>query len=102
MSQAKIVETAQTLVQRPHVKIEMETHLKTWDLGLSSIEFQLFEQATEKYWMPMGKHKTNNAEFTLPFTMESNGTQSAFILLPHLLSALEIGGIAIIDELEND
>jgi AAA15 family ATPase/GTPase len=38
----------------------------------------------------------------IPFLVESSGTQSAFVLLSRLLPALEIGGLAVIDEFEND
>ncbi|MEI2642188.1 MAG: AAA family ATPase [Candidatus Nanopelagicales bacterium] len=38
----------------------------------------------------------------LPFALESSGTQSAFVLLHHLLPALQSGGLAVIDEFEND
>jgi AAA15 family ATPase/GTPase len=38
----------------------------------------------------------------LPFNRESNGTQGAFILLSRLLPVLEHGGLAVIDEFEND
>jgi hypothetical protein len=34
--------------------------------------------------------------------MESSGTQGAFVLLSRLLDALEMGGLAVIDEFEND
>ena len=38
----------------------------------------------------------------MPFNLESNGTQGAFILLSWLLPVLEQGGLAVIDEFEND
>lgn len=41
-------------------------------------------------------------EATLHFLYESSGTQGAFVLLFRLLQALETGGLAVIDEFEND
>lgn len=38
----------------------------------------------------------------LSFERESQGTQSAFVLLHRLLPALKAGGLAVIDEFEND
>jgi AAA15 family ATPase/GTPase len=38
----------------------------------------------------------------LPFFEESSGTQSAFVLLRVILPVLENGGVAIIDEIDND
>jgi len=38
----------------------------------------------------------------LPFALESSGTQGAFVLLSRLLPVLEFGGLAVIDEFEND
>jgi AAA15 family ATPase/GTPase len=50
----------------------------------------------------MGVHKSRGQEYKLPFVFESSGTQGAFVLLHRLLNALEFGGIAVIDEFEND
>ena len=52
--------------------------------------------------MALGKHRNRSAEYRLPFAFESSGTQGAFVLLSRLLHALEIGGLAVIDELEAD
>ena len=77
------------------------------DLGLAEIdivEYQqnLSEENTESEYIPWGIHRTTNGEFKLPFYDESSGTQSAFVLLCRLLSALSKGSIAVIDELDND
>lgn len=81
--------------------------LTGWDLGLSGIDLQQVAAPTpndsnRKVWMPFGKHRNKEREFVLPFLVESSGTQSAFVLLSRLLPALEIGGLAVIDEFEND
>jgi len=86
--------------------------LSSWDLGLSGIELTEIKEFSaspsdpppdqNKKWLPFGKHQSLQKEFILPFYLESSGTQSAFVLLSRLLWALEMGGIAVIDELESD
>jgi len=85
----------------------MEYLLSAWDLGLSGVELQEFvvnnpQEPSQTVWVPFGKHKNKNTEFKLPFALESSGTQGAFVLLSRLLQTLEIGGLAVIDEFEND
>lgn len=85
----------------------MEQLLSSWDLGLSGVELHEIqinpiEAPEEKAWMPFGKHSTGNNSFNLPFHLESSGTQGAFVLLSRLLPVLEKGGVAVIDEFEND
>lgn len=82
--------------------------LSSWDLGLSDV--QMHEEETlqpdgslQKFWMPTGLHRAaSGGGFTLPFPLESSGTQSALVLLHRLLPALSTGGLAVIDEFEND
>lgn len=86
---------------------KMEKLLSAWDLGLSGIELREVSvndpQGTEqKVWVPFGRHRNKTDEFQLPFALESSGTQGAFVLLARLLETLEIGGLAVIDEFEND
>jgi uncharacterized protein len=81
--------------------------LSAWDLGLSGIDLvqiQLnpVEAPEQKSWFPFGRHVSGKDKFSLPFNMESNGTQGAFVLLSRLLPVLENGGLAVIDEFEND
>ncbi|MDR2851510.1 MAG: AAA family ATPase [Burkholderiaceae bacterium] len=86
--------------------------LRSWDLGLSNVEMHemrvpipegMSEGAPEKLWYPFGKHKLRSGQTVeLPFALESSGTQSAFVLLHHLLPVLEQGGLAVIDEFESD
>jgi hypothetical protein len=91
-------------------RARMNQLLASWDLGLTSVELhevpvsnpQGADQKAQKVWMPFGMHKSHDAEFQLPFEFESSGTQSAFVLLARLLEALENGGLAVIDEFEND
>jgi hypothetical protein len=82
--------------------------LGSWDLGLSDIQIRPFESVNSgiqarKIWFPVGIHRTSDSKsFELLFNQESSGTQGAFILLSRLLPALASGGLAVIDEFEND
>lgn len=82
--------------------------LRSWDLGLKDVEIRQLETvqpdgSKQAFWLPFGIHQTeHDTTFELPFTMESNGTQSVFVLLSRLLPALKNGGLAVIDEMEND
>ena len=82
--------------------------LSAWDLGLSDVQVRAIETALpdgkkDKFWLPYGIHRVaDGATFELPFPMESSGTQGAFMLLHRLLPVLQSGGLAVIDEFEND
>jgi len=85
----------------------MEKLLSAWDLGLSGIDLQEItvnspDGVEQKVWVPFGKHSCKGDDFRLSFALESSGTQSAFVLLARLLPTLEVGGLAVIDEFEND
>jgi predicted ATPase len=81
--------------------------LASWDLGLKDVDIREIpaaspEEPSKTVWYPFGRHKSAQSEILLPFAVESSGTQAAFVLLSHLLQTLEIGGLAVIDEFEND
>ncbi len=90
-------------LQRAH----MERLLSSWDLGLSGVDLLEVpvnnpQEPNQKVWTPFGKHQIEDKAYTLPFVYESSGTQAAFVQLSRLLYTLEMGGLAIIDEFEND
>lgn len=79
------------------------------DLGLEEVELEEMEisgggehDVEGPLYMPMGVHHSAGGSFRLPFLDESSGTQSAYVLLHRILPVLEHGGIAVIDELDND
>lgn len=82
--------------------------LSTWDLGLKDVQVREMETALpdgkkDRFWLPFGVHQTSGGQtFELPFPLESSGTQGAFMLLHRLLPVLQSGGLAVIDEFEND
>jgi AAA15 family ATPase/GTPase len=106
-SQSHLKTAAKFLYFNQELKAQVNNIMLELDLGLAEIdivEYQqnLSEENTESEYIPWGIHRTTNGEFKLPFYDESSGTQSAFVLLCRLLSALSKGSIAVIDELDND
>jgi len=98
---------AQHFAAHDEQRKRMEQLLSTWDLGLSGVELVELvisnpQDSSQKIWMPFGKHRNKTTDFKLPFALESSGTQGAFVLLSRLLQTLETGGLAVIDEFEND
>lgn len=86
----------------------MVEQLRSWDLGLSDVQFKEVtftdptNTQTTKQPFPFGVHKLGEKSVDRIFVQESSGTQGAYLLLSHLLPALETGGLAVIDELEAD
>lgn len=107
MGEHFVSSAAQYFSVHPNQCERMNQLLAAWDLGLSGVELREIptnnpQEPGQKIWMPFGKHKNRETEFSLHFSYESSGTQGAFVLLSNLLEALEVGGLAVIDEFEND
>lgn len=107
MGEQVLQTAARHFSNHPEQRERMNRLLAGWDLGLSGVELQEIlvgnpQEPGQKVWMPFGKHQSRGVEFRLPFLLESSGTQGAFVLLSRLLEALESGGLAVIDEFEND
>lgn len=107
MDSSMLFPAAEHYATNPEQEKLMGRLLSGWDFGLSGVSIREIptptpEGQTLNIWMPFGEHGTQQSKFILPFTLESSGTQSAFILLSRLLPALEMGGLAVIDEFEND
>ena len=107
ISDQAIMFAAEHFSSSPTQRLQMNSLLSEWDLGLSGVDLQEIqlnpvEAPEEKSWFPFGRHVSGTDTFSLPFYMESSGTQGAFILLSRLLPVLENGGLAVIDEFEND
>jgi predicted ATPase len=91
---------------RDDIGQKMTKLLASWDLGLTGVQVQKVQRKLDEQeittWSPHGTHRLGKREIVLPFHFESSGTQTAFILLSHLLRVLSSGGLAIIDEFESD
>lgn len=103
-----LFKAAKVCAMEPEIKGQMTELMLEIDLGLSDILIRKMERITntgetETIYMPFGVHTSSTGQsFELPFTEESSGTQSAFVLLLDLLAVLILGGIAVIDEIDND
>lgn len=107
ISDQAIMQAAEHFSAYPEQHTLMNSLLSTWDLGLSGVRLQEIQlnpvdAPEQKSWIALGEHISGSTTFRLPFNMESSGTQGAFVLLSRLLPILEEGGLAVIDEFEND
>ncbi|KQB57059.1 MULTISPECIES: ATP/GTP-binding protein [Acidovorax] len=104
----QLLTAAAHFVQSDTQRLQLVSMLRRWDLGLKDVDIRQMDSvqpdgSKQPFWVPFGIHSTSEtAGFELPFMLESNGTQSLFVLLSRLLPALERGGVVVIDELEND
>lgn len=103
-----LIEIAERFHKVPDQAKKMSEAMSRFDLGLDAVEIRemtLRDETgkEEKAFLPFGLHRTVDGQhFELPFFEESSGTQSAFVLLGSILRTLQHGGIAVIDELDND
>ncbi|KQW00450.1 ATP/GTP-binding protein [Rhizobacter sp. Root1221] len=99
---------AKLFAENEPLRAQMARLLRSWDFGLSDVVLREVTAAASEskagsVWMPFGVHETRDGKtHELAFWDESSGTQSAFVLLWRLLSALSGGGVAIIDEADSD
>lgn len=99
---------AEELVENEHLLAHLSECILDLDLGLSSVtirkeKFFDSESGEEKeVAIPYGVHESKKGSFELRFMEESSGTKSAFVLLARILPVLDQGGIAVIDEIDND
>jgi uncharacterized protein len=104
---AAVIDAAQHMAANEKHLNTASKLLATWDLGLSGVRLEKWQEQnkaenSEPFWIPFGMHNGLRGAFQLSFGQESSGTRSAFVLLSKLLPVLEQGGVAVIDELEND
>lgn len=106
-----LLESAKYFYNNESIQVKMLRIICDLDLGLSAVRLEEITKKndnnqSEKFYLPLGVHSIDNdeyhTEFYLPFHEESSGTKSAFVLLREILPILENGGIAIIDEIDND
>ncbi len=100
-------EVSEILNTNKELKEQAEKLLCEFDTGISELKFKKIwasysNNQQGEVLMPVGVHKFGDKEFELFFMHESNGTQSAFALLGYILPILHGGGIAVLDELDND
>jgi predicted ATP-dependent endonuclease of OLD family len=107
MGHDHVLDAAQRYGSDQSMTLRMSELLHAWDLGLSSVELRKqklrdSQNQEQDAFLPWGIHSAQGKKAELPFALESSGTQSAFVLLSRLLPILHSGGVAVIDELDND
>ena len=85
---------ANFLANTPDMLTRLNDDLRRVDLGLEQMRIDQTQNGPE----PMFKHDGHKIE--LPWGSESNGTKSFIRMFPLIASALEQGGVAIIDEVD--
>jgi len=104
----RIINETNVFHEKDPLREQVVSLLREWDFGLSDVVIEEVSFTNPgsaeitKYYMPFGVHKVDNQEAKRIFTVESSGTQGAYVLLSYLLPALAAGGVAVIDELEAD
>ena len=102
-----LLESADFLHKNKDMRDKVNQIVCDLDLGISNIKYKQLDRQnkqdnSEKVIYPFGVHQSDLGEFELPFYKESSGTKSAFVMLSKIIPLLESGGIAIIDEIDND
>jgi AAA15 family ATPase/GTPase len=94
--------------QNPEYFARIKSLLKKYDLGINDIFLEkkmLIDNATGKEYeriLPMFLHQNEEGSFAMPIFLESSGTQSAYCILALITETLHTGGVAILDEFDND
>lgn len=106
-SDMDLIKFSEVLSKDDKLKKQVADLLCKFDTGISAIEFEQLtivdkNEDTKEVQMAVGVHKYKTKDMKFMFLDESNGTRSAFLLMAHILPVLNNGGIAIIDELDND
>ncbi|HHW4402955.1 TPA: AAA family ATPase [Aeromonas hydrophila] len=81
--------------------------ISDFDIGIDHLTISDEEYINEsgekkKIKIPFATHIHNENEYVLPLLYESSGTKSAYNILYTIIRKLTYGGVAIIDELDND
>lgn len=77
-----------------------ENLLSLFDLGLKSFEIKTEKKENTTSMNVSVAHSFDNHSGNLPIQYESSGTKQLFVLLKTILSVLEKGGVAILDEFD--
>ena len=108
-SMDQLIEASWYFKEQPSMLQKVSNLLKTYDLGLSHVDIQMipkefFFEAKDPQDTPYpyATHRFRGIDETFSFNEESSGTQRLFVVLQKLLSVMETGGIAVLDEFEVD
>ncbi len=102
-----LLEAAEFLKGDSELKQRVHQAVYDFDLGIHDIEYKpqkiTDDQGREiEFDFPFASHKCEKGEFALPLFEESSGTKALFVMLRRVMPVLHYGGIAILDEIDND
>lgn len=103
-----IDEATEFYFDEPEFFEKTKSLLMKYDLGVSDITLEkkiLTDSRSGKEIekiIPFFSHETADGTFEIPIFLESSGTQSAYCVLALITAALATGGVAILDEFDND
>ncbi|MBL4759703.1 MAG: ATP-binding protein [Mariprofundaceae bacterium] len=82
---------------------QLNMHIQRLDFGIEKITIEkvVLPDETEKL-IPIFHHKSQGKGFALSIYNESSGTRGIYSILSTVLSILEVGGIAVLDEMESE
>ncbi|WP_251359461.1 ATP/GTP-binding protein [Kangiella sp. TOML190] len=95
-------------LEHPDFFEKIKSLLMKYDLGISDIKLEqkiLLDSRTGKETekvIPIFLHEVDGGSFEIPIFLESSGTQSAYCILAIITETLASGGVAILDEFDND
>lgn len=97
---AQLGEAFDFFSEKSALKQEAEKLLCRFDLGLSGFDIKKEKKDNGVFFNVRAAHQFNGQTQYLPVQYESSGTKQLFVLLKSILSALEEGSIAIVDEFD--
>ncbi|HCG6969614.1 ATP-binding protein [Vibrio parahaemolyticus] len=96
------------LVKNEDLFKKVKSLLIGYDVGIKDIIFQdkeVYDEETGELInkkIPLFAHEHDGETHYLPLWMQSSGTQSAYVMISILALQLVTGGIAVLDEFDND
>jgi len=79
---------------QPNVVLRLKDELSRIDVGVEGVRFQETPNG------PVLMFKHSGLQVEMPWLLESHGTRAFIKMFPFIMSALDVGGIAAIDEMD--
>lgn len=102
-----IIEVAEYLKENSAIREQVHQTVIDFDLGIHDIEYREHRVSDDNgkevsFPFPYAIHKCEKGQFTLSLFEESSGTKALFVMLRRVMPVLQNGGLAILDEIDND
>ncbi len=92
--------TTEFYFKNPEYLKFIESYLKKFDTGISSIDIRPYDSEKGKTYLPIFGHTVKGELKYLPYAGQSGGTQELYSILRDYKGALEMGGILLLDEFD--